>query len=512
VSTVFETAHERGSETVVPQADRPVGAAVAGWARPVGVVIVGADDRAASVVRLLVEVEDLVVLGACAPNLFAPMARAADEAGIYVATDVRELWRIPGLDIVLDLSDGPSGMDLDHGRPPAVEVIAGCGAEFVWDLLAVRKAGQEQSRLYQELQVAYESISSQERRLQAAKEALERANSELEHKLAEIFFTHEFFKALTRYTYVDDIAALIVDGANGILGAEISGVYLLDQAEWVFRLRGSQGRPEEEFASEVSVDETILGSAFESGLVAQPAIAADRAHAAWLKHRTSIASQAAVPLRSGERVTAVLVVAWTEPHTLDPAQVDRLHVIASQSSLALHNALLHEELERLSVTDRLTELYNHGYFQQRLEEELERASRFGRTLSLIMLDIDDFKQFNDRWGHPRGDTVLRAVSAVIRQNLREIDVAARYGGEEFIVVLPETDQTGALAVAERIRRSMAEHEFDTGEGVPVAHQTVSLGVATYPAHGATAPRLVEAVDAAMYEAKRRGKNQVAVAR
>jgi diguanylate cyclase (GGDEF)-like protein len=478
----------------------------------VGVVIVGADDRAASVVRLLADIEDLVVLGACAPNLFAPMARAADEAGIHVATDVRELWRIPGVDIVLDLSDGLSGADLDLGRPPTVEVIAGCGAEFVWDLLAVRKEGQEQSRLYQELQVAYESISSQERRLQAAKEALERANSELEHKLAEIFFTHEFFKALTRYTYVDDIAALIVDGANGILGAEISGVYLLDQAEWVFRLQGSQGRPEEEFVAEVPVDETILGSAFESGFVAQPEVAGDRASAGWLTNGASIASQAAVPLRSGERVTAVLVSAWTERHELDPAQVDRLRVIASQASLALHNALLHEELERLSVTDRLTELYNHGYFQQRLEEELERASRFGRTLSLIMLDIDNFKQFNDRWGHPRGDTVLRAVSAVIRQNLREIDVAARYGGEEFIVVLPETDEAGALAVAERIRRSMAEHEFDAGEGAPVAHQTVSLGVATYPTHGVTAPRLVEAVDAAMYEAKRRGKNQVAVAR
>jgi len=478
----------------------------------VGVVVVGADDRAASVIRLLVDVEDLVVLGACAPNLFAPMARAADEAGIHVETDVRELWRIPGLDIVLDLSDGLTGVDLDLRRPPTVEVIAGCGAEFVWDLLAVRKEGQEQSRLYQELQAAYDRISSKERQLQATTDALERANAELGHKYAEIFVTHEFFKALTRYTYVHDIAALIVDGANGILGAEISGVYLLDQAEWIFRLTGSQGRSEEEFAAEVPVDETILGSAFGSGLIVQSAVAGDRAHAGWLKDPTSIASQAAVPLRSGERVTAVLVVAWTEPHELDVAQIDRLHVIASQASLALHNALLHEELERLSVTDRLTELYNHGYFQQRLEEELERASRFGRTLSLIMLDIDDFKQFNDRWGHPRGDSVLRAVSAVIQQDLREIDVAARYGGEEFVVVLPETDQAGALAVAERIRRSMAEHEFDTGEGVPVAHQTVSLGVATYPTHGVTAPRLVEAVDAAMYEAKRRGKNQVAVAR
>jgi diguanylate cyclase (GGDEF)-like protein len=464
------------------------------------------------VVRLLADIEDLVVLGACAPNLFAPMARAADEAGVYITTDVQDLWRIPGLEIVLDASDGLSGVDLDHGRPPAVEVISGYGVEFVWNLLAVRKEGQEQSRLYQELQVAYKSISSQEQRLQAGKEALERAYSELEHKLAEIYFTHEFFKALARYTYVDDIAALIVDGANGILGAEISGVYLLDQTEWVFRRRASQGRPEEDFVGEVPVDETILGSAFESGLVRQAEVAADPALAGWLMDRASIVSQAAVPLRSGERVAAVLVVAWTTPHELDVTQIDRLHVIASQASLALHNALLHEELERLSVTDRLTELYNHGYFQQRLEEELERASRFGRTLSLIMLDIDNFKLFNDRWGHPRGDTVLRAVSAVIRENLREIDVPARYGGEEFIVVLPETDEAGALAVAERIRSSMAEYGFETGEGTPVAHQTASLGVATYPMHGASAPRLVEAADAAMYEAKRRGKNQVAVAR
>ncbi|HZL04308.1 MAG TPA: hypothetical protein VFE45_02615, partial [Coriobacteriia bacterium] len=212
---------DKNAGTTPVQTWRSAGAAVASWARPVGVGVVGADDRAASVVRLLADVDDLVVLGACVPNLFTPMARAADEAGIHVTTDARDLWRIPGLDIVLDLTDGLSDIDLELDRPATVEVISGTGAEFVWDLLAIRKEGQEQSRLYQQLQVAYESISSHERRLQAGKEALEQSNSELERQFAEIFFTHEFFKALTRYTYVDDISALIVDGANGILGAEI---------------------------------------------------------------------------------------------------------------------------------------------------------------------------------------------------------------------------------------------------------------------------------------------------
>jgi diguanylate cyclase (GGDEF)-like protein len=165
------------------------------------------------------------------------------------------------------------------------------------------------------------------------------------------------------------------------------------------------------------------------------------------------------------------------------------------------------------VTDRLTDLYNHGYLHQRLDEELERAARFGHQLSVIMLDIDDFKQFNDRYGHPKGDMVLRAVSTIVTQNLREIDVAARYGGEEFVLVLPETDLAGAAAVAERIRVSMAEypHLSIPGDNETVT-QTVSLGVATYPQHATTTARLIEAADIAMYEAKRRGKNQVSIAR
>ncbi len=129
-------------------------------------------------------------------------------------------------------------------------------------------------------------------------------------------------------------------------------------------------------------------------------------------------------------------------------------MLGNQSSLSLQNALLHAELERLSVTDRLTDLYNHGYFKQRLDEEFKRAARFGHPMSLIMLDIDDFKAFNDTFGHLRGDALLKAVSNVIRANLRTMDVAARYGGEEFVVVLPETDTAGAVAVAERIREGV----------------------------------------------------------
>jgi two-component system, cell cycle response regulator len=185
-------------------------------------------------------------------------------------------------------------------------------------------------------------------------------------------------------------------------------------------------------------------------------------------------------------------------------------VLGNQSSLSLQNALLHAELERLSVTDRLTDLYNHGYFQQRLDEEFKRSSRFGHTMSLIMLDIDDFKEFNDTFGHVRGDGLLRAVSSVIKENLRTMDVAARYGGEEFVVVLPETDTVGALAVAERIRAGVERLHEEGPQSAPMV-KTISVGVATFPEHAASSLRLLESADAAMYRAKRAGKNRVASA-
>ncbi|MBN2404117.1 MAG: GGDEF domain-containing protein [Coriobacteriia bacterium] len=478
----------------------------------VHIAIAGGGLRATSVLRLLSDVDNLVIVAVYDSNRSAPAIRLADDLGIFTTTEVSEFAQLMSLDLILDMSEDKSvRATLESMRPSSVEIVSAVGAELVWDLLIAKKRSEEQEKIFVELQVAYDKIRSHERRLQASKEALEGANGELESRLAEIFFTHEFFKALTSYSSVEDVASLIVDGANGILGAEISCVYLFNQEDWTLHLRASQGRPEDVFCPVVSVSETLLGTAFRDGPTQQSDVPQGSESARWSRQPEDIRSQAAIPLRAGESIIGVLVLASSTYRELTQAERDRLQVIGNQSSLALQNALLHEELERLSVTDRLTELYNHGYMQQRLEEELGRAERFGHRLSLIMLDIDDFKSFNDTYGHPRGDRVLRTVSEIIRQNLREIDVAARYGGEEFVVVLPETDIPGAIAVAERIRNSMAQHGFATGEEDGTVAQTVSLGVATFPTHAANAARLIDTADRAMYAAKRQGKNRVTVA-
>jgi diguanylate cyclase (GGDEF)-like protein len=164
------------------------------------------------------------------------------------------------------------------------------------------------------------------------------------------------------------------------------------------------------------------------------------------------------------------------------------------------------ELERLAITDPLTGLYNRRFFQSRLGVEIERAKRYGRVLSLVMLDVDNFKEINDRRGHQFGDHVLAEVGKILTGNVRAIDIVCRYGGEEFAVLLPETPLEKAGRAAEKLRTCLKER-FQKGRD-PVA-LTVSLGVASYPSpRVADENDLVRRADAALYEAKGLGRDRV----
>jgi len=160
---------------------------------------------------------------------------------------------------------------------------------------------------------------------------------------------------------------------------------------------------------------------------------------------------------------------------------------------------------RLSTIDSLTGLYNRTFFFTALEREIARGDRSGRAFCLVMLDLDDLKAVNDRFGHIAGDQVLRAVSEVVRSGVRKIDVAARYGGDEFVALLPETDPTGGWVLAEKIRLTVAEQGLPGVDPGP----TVSVGVVSYPADGRSADALLVSADRAMYASKRGGKNRVA---
>lgn len=185
-----------------------------------------------------------------------------------------------------------------------------------------------------------------------------------------------------------------------------------------------------------------------------------------------------------------------------------LSAVASELVVAVENSRLYRLTSRLAVTDELTGLANYRHLQHRLDEELARASRYGKHLSLLMLDADDFKAFNDAYGHVTGDAALADLGSIIRSRVREVDVVARYGGEEFSVVLPETDAAGAFVVAEKIREAIELHRFVDSEGHRSCHLTVSIGLATFPTHGHDKDAVLREADDALYHAKNGGKNRV----
>ena len=190
------------------------------------------------------------------------------------------------------------------------------------------------------------------------------------------------------------------------------------------------------------------------------------------------------------------------------AERDVFLYLVGQVSSSIENIALHELVSEQAVTDELTGLSNNRRFRELISKEAARAQRFGHELSLLMVDLDDFKRINDTYGHLQGDEVLRMIGAVLSSESRGVDEPARYGGEEFVVALPETGLAGAVELAERIRARIESEAIPRLEGSGSLRITASVGAASIPESADTARTLIAAADAALYEAKRSGKNRV----
>jgi diguanylate cyclase (GGDEF)-like protein len=242
-----------------------------------------------------------------------------------------------------------------------------------------------------------------------------------------------------------------------------------------------------------------------------------------------------VPLANKGGIQGWLRVFSPSRRCFDQDEIELLQILANQAAAALDNTRLYEALAQQAITDGLTGLYNHRFFYERLRDEVVRARRYDLPLSLLMMDLDDFKTYNDRFGHPAGDGVLRRVAEIMQAQLRSsVDVAARYGGEEFAVILPHTEPggaeqvgrrlsahvravepdlatpRGALVAGERVRHSIEAERFPGRRPDETAQVTISVGIASLPVHGLAAEDLVGAADRALYQAKQHGKNRVEV--
>jgi diguanylate cyclase (GGDEF)-like protein len=214
-----------------------------------------------------------------------------------------------------------------------------------------------------------------------------------------------------------------------------------------------------------------------------------------------------IPLKAKDKVNGIIVAdnfITKKPITKDDLRM--LIMLANQAGLAIENSQLYEKTLMLANTDSLTELWNHGYFQYLLHAELEKARLAQTPLSLIMLDIDDFKVYNDTLGHQPGDKILKELALLLKNQSRKMDYVCRYGGEEFTIILPLADEKEAFMIAERLRENIKKHPFAHEEILPNKKLTVSLGIASFPKNGSLPSELIKFSDKALYEAKNKGKD------
>ena len=224
------------------------------------------------------------------------------------------------------------------------------------------------------------------------------------------------------------------------------------------------------------------------------------------RHKTSL-SWLGVPMR-GQSVDGIIAIGSYRPNAFERADLELLTALAQHAAQAIDNAHRHAQVELQSQLDNLTHVYNHGYFLKLLEDHINSVKIEHQLLSLIMLDIDYFKQYNDTYGHLAGDEILRSLCNIIKDHLKSTDAVGRWGGEEFVISLPTANGQQARQVAERIRSSMLTLTLHDHKQTNIPSPTVSQGIAVYPLEADEMMKLIDLADKRLYVAKERGRNQV----
>jgi len=349
-----------------------------------------------------------------------------------------------------------------------------------------------------------------------------RMSLSLEQK-AEVFrvfyeVSHQFSVALK----MDEIFRVIMDEMPKIVPSCTRLIVVLhDQEKNVLRMQmigGAKKPGEESAAGELKeglefapASGGIYSYAFNNGKeVNIPDLQAQRSYRFVPQEPPSpnTRSLLVVPITGGEggRCIGLFSVESDVPALFRKDIEQNVKTIIENASVAITRSLLYLKMEKLATTDGLTGLNNHRTFQEIMAHEFERARRHGRPLSLLLTDIDHFKSFNDTYGHPVGDLVLREIAGCIRNAVRLTDFPARYGGEEFAVILPETEEQGAYVIAERIRQAVEARVIESGSNM--LRVTISIGCVTFPTYGTTQQEVIDCSDKALYASKKGGRNRV----
>ncbi|MFA5099827.1 MAG: diguanylate cyclase [Candidatus Omnitrophota bacterium] len=341
------------------------------------------------------------------------------------------------------------------------------------------------------------------------RELLERLEKE-KLKLEIVMDAYTKMSAIYR---VEDLADFVADRAIQIVEAEKSSILFLDEATNELVLKGSRGINKEKVSWRVKVGDLISGWVAREGeaLLVSDIDSDPRFNIFSRGGQYKTKSFISLPLKIDTQVIGVMNVTdkLSDLKIFTETDLRYLSLLAHQTVAQIENIRLCETLGSLAITDSLTGVFNHRYFQEQLTVEIMRAERYKHPLSLMILDVDFFKSYNDQFGHLEGDRVLKHIAWVIKENVRQVDIICRYGGDEFVVILPYTDIKGVAAAADKIKKSVGKMELVSKDVRKEVHLSVSGGLTSYHP-GMKKDEMIAHADQALYKAKGGGKNKICI--
>lgn len=442
------------------------------------ILIVGGGAGGAALLPILHEDKEIEVVGIADTRDDAPGLAKARELGLPTSNNYGEFLAKVATDVIVNVTGSKDvSKDIHSIKKEGVEVLEGLSAKLLFNLVDERKKREDEIS---------QSLQAQQ-------------------------MLYDIGIMLTSSDQEDEMLSTIIKYAMKLTNTPAGSIALYNEALGQMELVASHG-----FSTKFSkrtkwkvrkggVSDLILNKGTTVSIsdinnevkIERPNIDSE-----------GIKSLLATPLIAERKTMGILYVDDFQKREFSKKDESIIALLATQAAAAIEKIQILEKTRKLAITDELTSLYNHRHFVNLLQEELKRAKRYKRSLSIMLIDIDHFKHYNDTNGHLKGNDALKELAIVMLETIRNLDVLARYGGEEFAIILPEADRQEAEGCAERLREAIEKREFCNESAQPLGKLTVSVGYATFPDDAKIERSLINRADIALYKAKDQGRNRI----
>ncbi len=443
------------------------------------IAIIGAGKGGTALLEVLSEDPSITITGIADKRKGAPGNRLAEALAISTTTDFTTLLKKKNDIIINATGSAEVEAELKKNLPEGTEILSGKSAKLAWSLINERQKNQR----------------------------------EAEQLLSEYLSLYTLSVKLSSNENLNKIYATVIEYATDLIRSPAGSLAIFDEEQGEMVLVASRGFSKQ--FTRVRRWKVRKGGLTTHILNEKRVVAIEdlKRHPHFnnpVLLAEGVSAVAAISLWNEGKILGILYIDDFKPRSFSEKEISLLSLISTIAATTIGKAKVFEMTRLMAITDELTGLYNHRHLLRQLSAELSRTRRYGRPLTLAMIDIDHFKQYNDTHGHLIGNEILRTLGDLIRKNIREIDIPARYGGEEFLIIMPETNRVKGRLIAERLRKAIEEYPFKKIGRPPGEAVTISIGIASYPQNALSTHDLIETADRALYHAKAAGRNRVSI--